>query len=260
MPWWYNFGQGVTLRQPVVDAPGECRHSNEVFIELGKRLVPEYFQFEDDIAYYDIQLEGLGLSVQKLQDIGGHWSPGTLGFRKYEKAGGFGTPSGKIHLYWEDLEQAPGNQAWPRVDLAPEYRVNVEEYPFILVSYRTIFHSGSGQWTHNNPHLRDSISGVYENPLMVNPATAKEFGISQGDTVNVESSSGSIQVKVNLTEGIRPDCLGLAHGFGSTIGRVATTGDGVSDNVLIPDSGSSLEWQDLVGGESHVSARVRIVK
>ncbi|MBW1841741.1 MAG: molybdopterin-dependent oxidoreductase, partial [Deltaproteobacteria bacterium] len=260
MPWWYNFGQGVALRQPVVEPRGECRHSNEIFIELGKRLVPEYFQFEDDIAYYNTQLDGLGLSVEKLQEMGGLWSPGTLGFRKYEKAGGFGTPSGKIHLYWGDLEQAPGNQAWPRVDLPAEYRVNVEEYPFILVSYRTIFHSGAGQWSHNNPQLRDSMSGAYDNPLMVNPAAAEKLGISQGETVTVESASGSIQVKVNLTEGIRPDCLGLAHGFGSTVGRVATTGEGVSDNLLIPDSGSTLEWQDLVGGESHVSTRVRIAK
>jgi thiosulfate reductase/polysulfide reductase chain A len=260
MPWWYNFGHGVALRQPVVDPPGECRHSNEIFIELGKRLVPEYFQFEDDITYYDTQLEGIGLSVKKLQEIGGIWSPGTMGFRKYEKTGGFGTPSGKIHLYWEDLEKAPGNQALPRVDLAPEYRVNVEDYPFILISYRTIFHSGAGQWSHNNPQLRDRISGQHENPLMVNPAVAEKFGISQGDTVTVESSIGSLQVKVNLTEGIRPDCLGLAHGFGSTVGRVATVGEGISDNLLVPDSGSTLEWQDLIGGESHVSTRVRIVK
>jgi len=138
--------------------------------------------------------------------------------------------------------------------------VNVEEYPFILVSYRTIFHSGSGQWTHNNPQLRDSQSGQHENPLMVNPATAADLSITHGETVTVISSSGSIQVKVNLTEGIRPDCLGLAHGFGSTVGRVATIGEGVSGNLLIPDSGSTLEWQDLIGGESHVSTRVRIVK
>jgi thiosulfate reductase/polysulfide reductase chain A len=198
--------------------------------------------------------------VEKLQEMGGIWSPGTIGFRKYEKTGGFGTPSGKIHLYWEDLEETPENQAWPRVDLAFEYRVNVEEYPFILVSYRTIFHAGSGQWTHNNPQLRDSISGVLENSLLLNPAPAKELGISQGDRVTVESPSGSIQVKVDLTEGIRPDCLGLAHGFGSTVGRVATLGKGVSDNLLVPDSGSTLDWQDLIGGESHVSTRVRIVK
>ncbi len=260
MPWWYNFGHGVALRQPVMEASGERRHSNEIFIELGKRLVPEYFQFENDIAYYDIQLASLGLSVEKLRQIGGLWSPHTMGFKKYQKAGGFGTPSGKIHLHWEDLEASPWNQDWPRVELAPEYRVKTEEYPFILISYRTIFHSGSGQWTHNNPQLRDRISGIHDNPLMMNATTAANLGISQDDTVTVASSNGSIQVRVTLTEGIRPDCVGMHHGFGSTVGRVATVGKGVSNNLLIPDSGSTLDWQDVIGGESHVSTRVRIVK
>lgn len=260
MPWWYNFGWGLALRQPVVEPLGECRHSNEVFIEMGKKLVPEYFQFEDDLAYYDTQLAGLGLSMEKLKDMGGLWSPGTMGFRKYQDAGGFDTPSGKLHLYWEDLEAQPWNQALPRPGLALEYEANVNDYPFFLVSYRTIYHAGSGQWTHNNPQLRDSKSGCYDNPLMVNPAAARELGITEGDRVTVESPSGSLQARVELTEGIRPDCLGMAHGFGSTVGRVATTGQGVSDNKLIPDSGSTLDWQDVIGGESHVSTRVRIVR
>jgi thiosulfate reductase/polysulfide reductase chain A len=258
MPWWYNFGHGVALRQPVVEAPGECRHSNEIFIELGKRLEPDFFQFEDDLAYYDIQLAGLGLSVEKLRQMGGLWSPGTMGFKKYETAGGFGTTSGKLHLHWEDLAESPWNQDWPRVELAAEYLQNQDKYPFILVSYRTIYHSGSGQWTHNNPQLRDRISGFHENPLLMNPSAAEQLRISQGDVVTVASPAGSIQVKVDLTEGIRPDCVGLGHGFGSSIGRVATVGEGVSNNLLIPDSGSTLEWQDLIGGESHVSTRVRI--
>ena len=261
MPWWYNFGHGLVLRQPVVEAPGECQHSNRVFIELGKRLVPEYFQFKDDLEYYDIQLAGLGLSVRKLQEMGGLWSPGTMGFRKYQQTGGFGTPSKKVHLYWEDLEDAPGNQALPRPGLPAEYEANVEGYPFVLLSYRTIFQAGSGQWTHNNPHLRDSASGMYENFLLINRAIAQQLGIADGDIVRVEApNGGQVSLPARLTEGIRPDCLGMAHGFGSTVGRVATTGRGVSDNLLVPDAGTTLEWQDLVGGESHVSTRVRIAK
>jgi len=222
--------------------------------------VPEYFQFKDDVAYYDTQLAGLGLSVEKLQKMGGLWSPGTMGFYKYRQ-GGLGTPSKKAHLYWEDLEGPPAYQAWPRPGTAPEYAVNVKEYPFILVSYRTIFHQGSGQWTHNNPHLRDSVSGMHENYLLINTATAKELGIADGEIVKVESpKGGKVSIAARLTEGIRPDCVGMAHGFGSTIGRVATLGKGVSDNLLIPDAGSTLEWQDVVAGESHVSTRVRIGK
>ncbi len=255
MPWWYNFGHGVALRQPLVAAPGECRHSNEVFIELGKRLTPEYFQFQDDVAYYDTQLAGLGLSVEKLRALGGLWSPGTMGFRKY-KEHGFGTPSKKVHLYWEDLEDI--GQALPRPGLAPEYEADVAEYPYILVSYRSIFHQGSGQWSHNNPQLRDPVSGLYENPALINSATASRHGIADGDTVTLRSRTGTVQVRAKVTERIRPDCIGLHHGFGSSVGRVAATGAGVSDNILIPDSGMTLDWQDLVGGESHVSTRVRI--
>ena len=84
------------------------------------------------------------------------------------------------------------------------------------------------------------------------------MGLSEWDRVKLESPSGSLQVRLKFTEGIRPDCLGLGHGFGSTVGRVAVVGEGVSNNLLIPDSGSTLEW--LVGGESHVSTRVRIAK
>ncbi|MFX1535083.1 MAG: molybdopterin-dependent oxidoreductase [Promethearchaeota archaeon] len=258
MPWWYHFGHGIALRQPVVDAPGECRHLNNTFIEMGKALVPEYFQFKDDVAYYDIQLKGLGLSVEKLKEMGGLWSPGTMGFYKYKARGGFGTPSKKVQIYWGDLEDI--GQAWPRPWLGKEYEEREDEYPFVLISYRTIFHAGAGQWTHNNPHLRDKKSGFYTNPLLMNPKAAADLGISEGDKVLVESWGGKAEVKVHLTERIRPDCVGLSHGFGSTIGKVATTGEGVSDNLIIPDSGSNLEYQDLVGGESHVSSRVKITK
>ena len=110
-----------------------------------------------------------------------------MGFRKYEKRGGFGTPSKKVQLYWEDLEGSPWNQAWPRPGLAPEYNENLKDFPLILISYRTIFHSGAGQWSHNNPQLRDSVSGLYENPLMINPQTAEKMGFGQ--------TSGKIEIK-----------------------------------------------------------------
>jgi thiosulfate reductase/polysulfide reductase chain A len=255
MPWWYNYSHGVVLRQPVVEALGECRHSNDVFIDLGKRLEPEYFAFQDLKEYYDIELSGLDLSVDKLLEMGGHWSPGAMGFRKYEETG-FGTPSGKVHLYWEDLEEV--GQAMPRPGLAPEYECDVEEYPFTLISYRSIFHQGSGQWTHNNPQLRDRNSGMFENPLLINTETATHLGFEDGEMVKVSSRTGEIETRLKVIEGIRPDCLGLHHGFGSTIGKVASLGGGISDNVLIPDSGMTLDWQDLVGGESHVSTRVRV--
>ena len=129
-----------------------------------------------------------------------------MGFRKYEQGGGFGTPSGKVHLYWEDLEAV--DQAMPRPGLAAEYEVDVDKYPFILVSYRTIFHQGSGQWTHNNPQLRDPVSGMYDNPVLINTAKAVELGIANGDVITLRSRTGEVQARAKLSERIRPDCLG----------------------------------------------------
>jgi thiosulfate reductase/polysulfide reductase chain A len=256
MPWWYNFGHGVLLRQPLVKAPGEAMHSNLVFIEMGKRMFPEYFQFKDDVEYYDIQLKGLGLSVEKLTAMGGKWSPGTMGFYKY-RDGGFGTPTKKVHLYWEDLEGI--GQQLPRPILAPEYDADVKDYPFIMVSYRRIHINGTGPWSCNNAQLRDPMSGQNTNPAILNPAAAAELGIKDGDTVTITSRTGKLTMPVMLTETIRPDCVGIMHGFGATVGRVAA-GAGYCDNEIIPDAGSHLQWQDLIGGEAHVSSRVRISK
>ena len=43
MPWWYNYGHCAALCQPVIKPAGEARHGNQVFIDLGKRMFPEYF-------------------------------------------------------------------------------------------------------------------------------------------------------------------------------------------------------------------------
>jgi thiosulfate reductase/polysulfide reductase chain A len=256
MPWWYNFGHGLALRQPLVEAVGEARHSNMVFIELGKRMFPEYFQFEDDVAYYDLQMRDLGLSVKKLQEMDCLWSPGGMGFHKYRERG-FDTPDKKLHLYWEDLEHR--GQQLPRPILAPEYDADVEEYPFIMISYRRIHINGTGPWSVNNAQLRDPISGQSGNPVIMNPLAAKKLGIRDGETVTIQSRTGKVEAPVKLTEHIRPDCVGIMHGFGATVGSVAA-GAGINDNELIPDAGSHLEWQDMVGGEAHVSTRVRVIK
>ena len=257
MPWMYHYGHEIMLREPIVEPLGECRHTNEIYIELGKRLTPEYFKVKDVKDYYNQQLSSLGLSIKKLQEIGNIWSTTSIGFRKYEE-NGFDTPSGKVEIYWDQYENV--NRALPSSDIAPEYKVDVDKYPFILISYRTIFHQGTGMWSHNNPQLRDSVSGVSYNPALINPIAAEKLDIKDGDIVIIKSNWGEVKIPASITERIRPDCIGLMHGFGGKQGRITPQSCGVSDNLLIPDAGSTLDYQDLIGGESHVSCRVNITK
>lgn len=258
MPWWYNFGHTAAVCQPVVKPIGESRHANRVMIELGKRMFPEYFAFKDDVAYYDIELSGVGMTMQKVLDGGALWSPGTVGFRKYEDAGKFNTGSGKIELEWQMYKDI--GQEWPSPELPLEFRRDADKYPFILVNFRTIFLNNTGAWSQNNAQLRDSVSGLDANPILINPIDAARLGISDGATVTVESSTGKVRIPVLFTEKIKPGCAGLIHGFGQTMGKVASRGKWVSDNELIADAGSHLDEQDLRGGEAHVSTRVRISK
>jgi len=258
MPWWYNFGHGTALCQPVVKPIGESRHANRVFIDLGKRMFPEYFAFKDDVEYYDIELSGVGMSVKKLQENGGLWSPGAAGFRKYEDKGKFDTPSGKIELEWQMYKDI--GQEWPSPELPLEYRRGEDEFPFVLVNFRTIFLNNTGAWSQNNAQLRDPVSGLDANPCLLNPIDAKKLGVDDGDMVTMESNSGSVQIPVMLTEKIIPGCAGMIHGFGQSMGKVASRGSWVSDNELIADAGSNLDEQDMRGGEAHVSTRVKIYK
>lgn len=256
MPWWYNYGHCAALCQPVVKPAGEARHGNRVFIDLGKRMFPEYFAFKDDLEYYDIELSDVGMSVEKLQENGGIWSPGTAGFRKYEDTGKFDTPSGKIELEWRMYEEI--GQQWPSPELPLEFRRREDEFPFILVNYRTIYLNNTGAWSQNNAQLRNPVSGIDENPCLLNPVDAAKLGIADGDMVTMESSTGTVRLPVRLTEKIIPGCAGIIHGFGQTMGKVASRGEWVGDNELIADAASTLDEQDLRGGEAHVATRVKI--
>ncbi|MES9995976.1 molybdopterin-dependent oxidoreductase [Desulfovibrio aminophilus] len=258
MPWWYNFGHTAAVCRPVVEPIGESRHANRVMIELGKRMFPEYFVFKDDVEYYDIELSGVGMSMREVLDNGALWSPGTVGFRKYEDAGRFNTPSGKIELEWRMYENI-GRQ-WPSPELPLEFRKDEEKYPFILVNFRTIFLNNTGAWSQNNAQLRDPVSGLDANPLIINPLDGARLGVADGDIVTVESSTGKVRVPVQFTEKIKPGCAGIIHGFGQTMGKVAARGPWFGDNELIADAGTHLDEQDLRGGEAHVSTRVRISK
>ncbi|NDY58543.1 molybdopterin-dependent oxidoreductase [Desulfovibrio sulfodismutans] len=258
MPWWYNYGHTAALCRPVIEPLHETRHANRVMIELGKRMFPEYFAFKDDLEYYDIELSGVGMSVEKLMDGGGLWSPGTAGFRKYEDAGKFNTASGKIELEWRMY--ADIGQQWPSPELPLEFRRGEKEFPFILVNFRTIFLNNTGAWSQNNAQLRDPVSGLDANPVVINPIDAKRLGIAEGDMVTVASSTGEVRLPVALSQRIKPGCAGLIHGFGQTMGKVAARGNWAGDNELIADAGSHLDEQDLRGGEAHVATRVNIHK
>ncbi len=72
-----------------------------------------------------------------------------------------------------------------------------------------------------------------DNPVWINPLTAKEHGLKQGDTCYLKNDVGRVKTKVFLTEGIRPDTLFAYMGFGRESVRLSRAhGKGMNPSKL----------------------------
>jgi molybdopterin-containing oxidoreductase family iron-sulfur binding subunit len=96
---------------------------------------------------------------------------------------------------------------------------------------------GGGEFS-NSPWLQelpDPVSKImWHSWLEMNPRTAEERGLREGDIVTVRSPHGAVEVPLWLYPGIRDDAVALAMGGGHTrMGRYAD-GNGVNAMTLLP--------------------------
>lgn len=137
---------------------------------------------------------------------------------------GVTTPSGRIEL-------AP-----PHVlaDLPRLERAMASTLPgLVLVSRRHLRSMNS--WMHNVDTL---VRGKDRCTLHLHTQDAHTLGIAAGDTVEVRSESGAVQVAVEITDDIRPGVVSLPHGWGhgaqGTQTQVAAQHAGININLLSP--------------------------
>jgi len=125
------------------------------------------------------------------------------------------------------------------------------------VNYRVPIHSG----THSteNPWLNElgkHHPSTYK--ILINSATADRKGIKDGDTIQVQSEAGEVVGTVKVTEGVHPEVVGIAGGFGAlSKGRPIARGMGVHFNTLLPiDSART----DPISGGLDSCVRVTVSK
>ena len=131
---------------------------------------------------------------------------------------------------------------------APEFAGSSETYPFILQPYLSLnMHDGSGAnlpWMQELPDPLTSV--VYGSWLEINPATAQELGLRDGDLVEVESPDGTVSVPVLTFPAIMPNVVAMPVGQGhAEYGRYAS-GRGANPIEILasqmePETGS-LAW------------------
>lgn len=217
----------VSLRQPVVDAPGNQKPNWWIAKKLGERLgLKKYFPWKNVEEYLDTRLKSAGLSLDELKKKGvvkGAKKPLYIedGLEPY-----FYTPSGKIEFYSLQLKEH-GFDPVPKFTAPDEPPAGY----FRLLYGRAPVHTFAK--TQSNPLLNDLMS---ENEVWVNHDVAKRYGIKNGEKIKLKNTDGIISnsVKVKVTERIRTDCVYMVHGFGQKSKMMRSTFEkGASDTALI---------------------------
>ncbi len=130
--------------------------------------------------------------------------------KTYEKVG-FATPTTKVELYSTILEKL-GYDPLPKYIEPVESPNNIEltkEFPLILITgarHQPFYHSEHRQV--------DSLRKMHPQPLVqINPKTASELGISDGDWVWIETPRGRVRQKCQYFDGIDPRVVSAQHGW-----------------------------------------------
>jgi anaerobic selenocysteine-containing dehydrogenase len=138
---------------------------------------------------------------------------------------------GADEVYWRDYSALP---TWrdPTMDQSPD------EYEFTLISYKLVEHKQAR--TSMIPVLTE-LSGAQR--LEMNPAAARRLGLEEGDTVTVESiqaltgETRRLTTVLSLTEGIRPDVVGMPHHFGMWTHPISRDNGPSPNEIYFTDEG-----------------------
>ncbi|MHB8767040.1 MAG: molybdopterin-containing oxidoreductase family protein [Deferrisomatales bacterium] len=214
-PWiWAYSGLVGGERAMPKTVPGayDRRDDYDIWRGLGLALGhdPADWPWETLEDLYDYRLAPLGLDFREFMARGGHLSA-RRALKGYEQTG-FGTPSGKVELSSNVLASL-GYDPLPQFREPPESPVSrpdlAAEYPLILITggrHLPYYHSEHRQ----NPALRK----MHPDPILqLNPKTAEDLGLRDGDWAWVETPRGRIQQKCRLFEGIDPRVVHVQHGW-----------------------------------------------
>lgn len=205
MPYPY-----LQLQQKVIDPLYESKSDVTIVSELAEKMgFGDYFKGGEagmiDLILDNPSLAGEGVTRDKMKNR-------ALRLRELPEGGtfplNFGTPSGKIELYAEQLVEE--GEALP-IYLPPiEAPINQENPNFPL----TFIQGHSRFRTHSMYANVKSITDLNPEPIVeINPIDANVRDIKANEYVIVFNDRGSTTLKAVLTESVRPGMINITEGW-----------------------------------------------
>lgn len=221
MPWENpDDHNGTFMLQKAVEPAGECKSDFEVL-----NLIAEKMGFSDLYPKNDQEYLREVLDTPENIEAGAAYDDfkkqGIIPVETYEVAELTAVElnyGGRTRFYMEeDCRRDDYGQVTTFTDHSPFYfhaneayptNPKREKYPFFGFSFHDTYDQSS-IYAHN-PMLDEFREGPF---VRMNTKAAAERGIQEDDVVRIYNDHGTCTIKVKLTEGIRPDCIQIPHGF-----------------------------------------------
>jgi phenylacetyl-CoA:acceptor oxidoreductase len=150
---------------------------------------------------------------------------------------------------WHDL-----NALWEDA-LAKHYSVRISDYPFWLITARSMQYSWGGNvGIQLIKEVADNVAG--HGNVVMNHGAAERLGIADGDLVEVRSPLNETKGRVMVCEGIRPDTLLMIGQFDHWATPYAKDFHAPSMNALVP---MLLDLTDATGSSADL-VKVKITR
>ena len=185
-----KFGH-IVARPKLVEPPGECKPDIQWMNLIAKEMKLEGFWDSPKEAFDEI-LEPAGMSFDELVESGPVWAP--VKYRKYLNEG-FKTPSGKVELYSETLQE----MGISPIPVMVEHITSTVEYPPVMTSGKDSF------FYHSSWRMLKGLRKLSKEPFVeVHSETAKRMSLVEGEMAYIETSEGRIMQKVKLNDSLDP--------------------------------------------------------
>lgn len=216
---------GPLLARPLYDT----RSMPDVLLALAQRLggaMAEAFPWKT----YERALRSAWAGLSKSESESAVWN-------KALAQGGFWDESASRAAEFRTPERRYLFEVGPFASFRVASRPPAEAFPLHFYVYPSAaFGDGRSAHLPYLQELRDPMTGVrWGTVVEIHPRTAAERSIRQGDAVEVRSAHGALRAPAHLTEGIRPDVVGVAAGQGHTsYGRYAQARGANPFHLLAP--------------------------
>ena len=233
----------VTLQRQAIQPIGESKSDYEIVLEVARKLglydrvsmgktIEEWIKhvFNRTGLTNTISWEDFNQKGHFVYPIAPDWDKKPAGMFKFyqdPEANPLPTPSGKLEFYSEriaevfpDDKERPPIPKWIEKSITHDERLSSDrarKYPLLQMSnhgrWRVHAQCDDIPWTREVPTCKvKGWDGYMYEPLWLNPKTAAERGIKNGDIVMAYNERGSVICGAYITERVMPGVSYVDHG------------------------------------------------